>query len=235
MVDVAVQPRRLSFGQVSKRQTDAMREFTVKVTEPDKVKITKVSVDDGRFALKLKEGEPAGDATYELVFKGSKELGRLTGKVRIEFSGSDIDHLDVPLWGQIVGDLRYPQNLVFYKDKDGFKEREVNFTSRTGEPVHLLGIKDEAKHLKVDIVSPKGKMAVIKVTVAKPDAEASKPLRGKLVVRTTDPDEPEVEMTYAIHHQRGRLGVPLSPGPVKRTPLGSRAPRSRPPAPAGPQ
>ena len=98
VADVEVQPRRLSFGQVSKR-ADASRELTLKVPEPDKIQITSVTVDDERFELKLKSGEAASDSTYEVRFKGSDELGRIKGNVRVAFSGSEIDHIDVPLWG----------------------------------------------------------------------------------------------------------------------------------------
>lgn len=227
---MAVQPRRLSYGQLSKR-AEVARELKITVSEPDKVKITGVKLDDDHFELKLTDGEPTGDSTYDVLFKGAEELGRIKANVRITFSGSDVEHIDVPLWGQIVGDLRYPNQIFFHKDKGGFKERKVNFTSRTGVDVHMLEAKDPDGHLKIEVLKTKGKMAEIKLEVAKPDADEAKPLKGKIQVKTTDKDQPKLEIPYTIHFRRGRLGSPLSargiPPSVRRGPSSLKTPAKK--------
>jgi hypothetical protein len=198
IADVDPQPRRLSFGQVSKR-AEASRELTLQVPKPDEIKISSVTIDDERFEIKLVSGEPAGTAKYEVRFKGSEALGRITGRVRVAFSGSDVTEIDIPLWGEIVGDLRYAKNLSFYKQKGAFKPRKLTFTSRTKKPVEILDAKDEGGHLKVKIVKAKGELAELEVSVAGAAQQADKTSKGKLRVKTTDRDEPEVVIAYGIY------------------------------------
>ena len=196
--DVDPQPRRLSFGQVSKR-AEASRELNLQVPKPDQIKITSVTVDDERFEIKLVSGEPAGTAKYQVRFKGSEALGRISGRVRVAFSGSDVTEIDIPLWGEIVGDLRYAKNLSFYKQKGTYKSRKLTFTSRTKKPVGILGVEDEGGHLKVEIVKAKGDLAELEVSVKETAQQTDKTSKGTLRVKTTDRDEPEVEISYGIY------------------------------------
>ncbi|MBW2526013.1 MAG: hypothetical protein JRI23_17665 [Deltaproteobacteria bacterium] len=197
-MDVEPQPRRLSFGQVSKR-SKASRDLTLRVPKPDEIKITSVTIDDDRFAIERKTGEADGPATYEVRFEGSEDLGRIKGRVRVEFTGSDVSSLDVPLWGEIVGDLRYAKNISFYRQKGAYEPRKVTFTSRTKKPVEILEAKDQDGHLEVKIVKAKGELAELEVTVGAAAQKADKTVSGKLHVKTTDRDEPEVEIVYGIH------------------------------------
>lgn len=220
LVDVAAAPRQLVFAQVG-LDTEATRPLTVKVTEPDKVKITKVSIDDDRFTVKLTDGDASGNATYDVVFKGGSEVGRLTGKVRIEYTGGDVPQLEVPLRGQVVGDLTYPQRLTFNLQDGKYTERDVRITSRSQKTVQILSAEDPDKRLEVEVTEAEGKSGVVHLTVANADAQAPGPIQGKLVVRTTDTTEPEVKIPYGIYKQ-GRRGLRPSPAVPLRRPKGLR-------------
>jgi hypothetical protein len=205
VVDVEAQPHRLSFGQLSKR-AEVTRELTLKVPEPDRIKITSVTIDDDHFALKLKSGDATGNATYEVTFKGSDQMGALKSNVRVVFRGSEVDHIDVPLWGQIVGDLRYPATLAFYRQGERFQDRKLTVTSRTKQPVHVLSAEDKDGHLKTEVLEAKGDAAVLNLSVAESTPTSGGIVRGTLVLKTTDRDEPEVRIKYSIH-PTGRLGA----------------------------
>ena len=198
--------------------TAASQTLTVKVTEPDKVKITKVSADEGKFEVKLTDGDPAGNATYEVHFEGTDKLGRMSGRVRVEFTGGAVPHVDVPVRGQVVGDLSYPQSITFNRRQGSFGERDLTFTSRAKKDVEILGAEDPDKNLMVEVTEAKGKTAKIHVKVAKPEADSNKPVRGKLVIRTTDPDEPEVTIAYGVYYQRGRMERPGAASPARLPP-----------------
>lgn len=217
VVDVDVNPRHLSFGQVGKGES-VTREFELKVNEPDKVKIAGVTVEDEQFVLKRLEGDAAGNAKYSVELKGAATIGRLTGKVIVKLEGSENETIEVPVRATVVGDLRYSRSVYFNKRDDVYPEREVVFTRRSGKAVLIKGVEDVDKHLKVDLVTPKGEKAVIKVTVADPSKDYQKPARGALKVSVQDPDEPEVEIRYTITDRprskmselRGRpLGEPV--------------------------
>lgn len=198
VADVLPQPRRLSFGQVSKR-SEAIRELTLRVPEPDQIEITSVTVDDERFQIERQPDDAKGNATYQVRFVGSDELGRISGRVRVEFTGSDVSHIEVPLWGEIVGDLRYPKRLSFYRQRGAYKPRKVTFSSRTKQPVELRKVEDLGGHLEIEVVAKKGELAELDVAVAKSARKASEVLKGTLRVETTDRDEPEVKIEYGIY------------------------------------
>ncbi len=208
---MAVEPRQLAFAQVG-LNTEANRILTVKVTEPDKVKITKVAIADERFTVTLTDGDAAGNATYDVAFKGSGEIGRLNEKLRIEFTGGEVPHLDVPLRGQVVGDLTYPQRLTFNKQNGKYTERDVRITSRTKKTVQILSATDPDKRLEVEVTEAKGETGLIHLKVATAESQgAGGPIQGKLVVRTTDPNEPEVKIPYGIYKQGGRRAMRTDP------------------------
>jgi len=212
---VAVKPRHLAFTQVGLDE-EASRTLTVKVSEPEKVKITKVSVEDERFTVKLTDGSPGGDGTYEVAFAGSGETGRIATRVRIEFSGGAVPHLDVPLRGQVVGDLAYPQRLTFNKRDDKYDERDVRITSRTQQTVEILSAEDPDKNLAVEVTEAKGAAGVVHATVAAADGDAKGPIQGNLIIRTTDAREPEVKIPYGIY--RSRKGLRRPPAVPMRRP-----------------
>jgi len=197
IVDVAVKPRHLSFGQVGKGES-VSREFELKVNEPDKVKIVEVTVSDEKFALKRIEGEPSGDSKYSIELTDTKTIGRVTGKVLIKLEGSDNASIEVPIRATVVGDLRYSRSVYFNKRDGEFPEREVVFSRRSGKPVTVKNAEDPDGHLKVRVATPKGEKAIIKVTVKDPEQDYKKPVRGKLKVGVQDADEPVVEIRYTI-------------------------------------
>jgi len=218
---VAAEPRQLAFAQIG-LDAEATKTLTVKVTEPGKVKITKVSVNDERFTVKLTDGEASGNATYDVVFNGSSEVGRLASKVRIEFTGGAVPHLEVPLRGQVVGDLTYPQRLTFNLQDGKYTERDVRITSRSQKPVQILSAEDPDKRLEVEVTEAKGEAGIVHLKVATADSQGPGPIQGKLVVRTTDANEPEVKIPYGIYKQ-GRRGLrPRAAVPMRR-PKGLRS------------
>jgi hypothetical protein len=211
-----VLPRQLGFGKVD-LNAEASQTFKVMVSEPDRVKITKVAADNELFVVKLTEGDSAGSATYEVTFEGTDKIGRMTGKLRVEFTGGETKYVELPVRGQVVGDLTYPQSISFNKRQGNFGERDLTFTSRAAKEVHLLGAEDPDKHLSVEILEAKGKTAKIHVKVAKPDPAATVPLRGHLVIKTTDPIEPEVKIGYGIYFKKGRIDRTNLPIPTARS------------------
>jgi hypothetical protein len=198
LVDVAVKPRHLSFGQVGKGE-DATREFELEVTEPDKVKILEVAVDDKeKFGLERLEGELSGDSKYALKLKTTKEIGRVTGKVIIKLEGSENDTLEVPIRATVVGDLRYSRSVYFNKREGEFPERDIVFTRRSGKDVVVKGAEDADGHLKLEVTTAKGAKAVVKAAVADPEKDYKKPVRGTVKVKVQDADEPEIDIRYTV-------------------------------------
>ncbi len=200
-MDVEVAPRHLSFGQLAKNEK-ATREFKITVREPDKVKVVEVKMDDDRFVLKKIDGVLKSNSTWKITFKGTREVGRVMGNVEVRFTGSDVESAKVPARVNIVGDLQYTKSLYFHKEEDGYVEREIVFSSRSGKNVHIKKVEDPDGLLKIDFSNPKGKKVIVKTKVADPKGDYSKPSRHVLKVFTGDPDEPEVDIRYTISNRR---------------------------------
>lgn len=220
VVDVAMKPRRISYGQLSKGEAGE-REFSLEVREPEKVKIAGLSIDDERFKIERKSGEADGNATYLLKFKGSDKLTRLHTSVKIEITGSEISTVELPVRATVVGDLVYRKSVYFHKRDGQFKEKEIVVASRSNKRVKVTGVHDAKGLIKHEITrdkDPKKKGAVLKVRVAEPDAEYNEIKRGTLVVKTTDPDEPKISIRYSIADRTRLSRSPKRLGPNKGGP-----------------
>ena len=196
-VDLLVQPQSIAYGEVPKG-TPTSRELSLQVQEPDRVKIVSVNVDDPRIDLVRKSGDAVGSAGYEVRLKKPDKLGRLSAKIHIELSGAEPSAIDVPVSGDVVGDLRYQKKLSFRRSGSDFPPRDLTITSRGNKPVQVLGAEDPGRLLKAEIIQPKGDKAVVRLTVAKTDAGPTDNGEGKIVIRTTDRDEPKIEIEYTI-------------------------------------
>lgn len=213
-----MEPRQLVFGQIGKGEV-AEQGFAITVNEPDKIKVTAVTVDDERFGVTLLEGDPAGSAKYKLSFKGDKGLGRVTATLKIAYQGSSVPDLAVSVRAEVVGDLVYGRNLHFNKQDGAFPERDIAFTSRAGKAVKLTRIEDPDGKLVTEIRSEDGgKKAVLVARVADPAASYTKPARYKLIVHTSDKDEPTVEIPYTIS-ERGRGAAMLGSKGKRELPM----------------
>ena len=211
-----MQPRTLSFGQLSKSET-GKKDLVITVTEPDKVKITSVTVEDKRFTLRPID---KNTGKYELTFKGSKAIERISSSVHIVYDGSDVKSMDIPIRANVVGNLRYPRNLFFLRRGGQFKPRDIAITTRSGNPIKIKSAKDPAQNLKLEITAATGQRTVVRASVASPNKNFAAPIEGTLVVKTTDKDEPELRVVYRIAESMGqRINAPSPPSAnIKRNP-----------------
>jgi hypothetical protein len=211
-VDVLVEPRNVVFKQLDKG-AEATELLSVKVAEPDKIKVTEIAVGDPLFELKMTAGDQATDSKWELKFKGSKKLGTFQAKLAIKYTAADAPQtLEVPIRASVVGDLQYVRSIHFGKSATGvFSEREVRFSSRSGKTVKIKKVEDPDGLLKIDVATPTGNPAVLKATVLSAEGDYSKPTQHVLKVYTSDPDEPIAEVSYMIS-LRGTGRVPFQKG-----------------------
>ena len=217
MVDVMVEPRNVGFKQLGKGVA-ATELVTVKVPEPEKIKVTGLEVDDPRLEVKMASGDLATDSKWEVKFKGSDTLGSFQAKLTIKYTAADeAKTLEVPIRISVVGDLQYVRSVHFGKSPNaGFSEREVRLSSRSGQTVKIKKVEDADGLLKIDVVTPEGNPAVFKATVQDADADYTKPTQHVLKVHTSDKDEPIVEISYMISlRSPGRAG----PGKDMRAPM----------------
>lgn len=198
---VAVEPKRLTLGRQLAKSQKATEEFSITVKN-NEISIASITVpNDDRFEVNFKSGDPKKDGVYELAFKGGDKLGVVTAELLIKLEGSEKE-IKTAIRFQILGDLRYSKNLFFFKKDNSFEPREVTFSTRSGKQTTITSAEDPTNTLKLEIVKSKDKATVVRATVIDTKASYKKPKRGKFTVKTTDPDEPQVEITYMISERR---------------------------------
>ncbi len=202
VVDVAVKPSPLLFGERRKRDK-AEKEFFVTVNEPEKIKITSVTIKDERFVVARKSKDNENDnLKYELKFLGSDKLGHISANIDIAFEGSESSSVSIPVRVHVIGDLRYSKNIYFLKRDGEFKSREVILSTRSGNSVKIKGVEDPDKQLKLEIVKAVGPRVTVRAEVADPDGTYKKPSHHKFYILTSDQDEPKAEIGYTITEPR---------------------------------
>lgn len=229
VVEVDATPRYLSFGEIG-RSENTVKELTLKVTEPDKIKISSVTTADARFAVEHKGASADGGDAYTVTFKGSKLIEQVSAEVEIAYTGGEASPLKIPLRASIVGDLRYNKSLYFLKRDNSFEPRDVVISTRSGKPVKIKGVEDKDKLLKIEIAERSGKEVRIKAEVADPAGNYKAPAQHDLVIKTSDADEPELTVRYTISEQRRPPGQRLNPKPLLPLGAAKRSPAKAPAA-----
>ncbi len=225
ITDVMVSPRWLRLPQVGKGET-ASAEFSVKVSEPEKFEVQSVEIEDRRFAIEPLHLDATDGARYRLRFLGSDELGRLSSKVEIHYSGPSPSSVSLPVHVVVASDLRYRKFLRFVQRNGAFAPQEVSFSRRSGKPVAIRSVRDSKKQLKLTIVQRRGKRAVFRAQVAAPNAPRPRGARGNVRIRTDHPDEPTVDIPYTITDSSPKAA--RQPSVTPRPPMSRDVPSSRP-------
>ena len=195
--DVTVQPKRVRFKDL-KPAEKATREFSIVLRDPSKVKVTSVTMEDSRFALSHKSGDPEKGAQYEIRFLGSPDAGRISTKVRIQVDGADKPFIDVPVIARISGNLRYQKKLFFTKRKGEYSPKRIKISTRDKSPLHVKKVVDADKLLNIAIEKNRTPAVQIALEVANPGAVGRDVSEHKLVVHTDNKDQSIAEISYRI-------------------------------------
>lgn len=224
-VDVAIDPQYLWLKEI-KAGEKASREFSLTVHEPEKIKIASVAVEDKRFTVRRKSGDPKGNAVYELQFRGTRKPESVSTElvVRAEGSSEPAGRAGVRL--EVVGDLRYPRMVQVFRKKDKAFTMDISFTSRSNKPFSLKRAEDPNKFLKLEIVEKRGPTARIRVQLVDENAVIQEGKRLTFTVHTSDKTEPAVQLPYIVYQERPtltksppRLGPIAPPLPARPEPV----------------
>jgi len=242
--DVKVEPRVVSFLSLTRGQT-AERIVKALPRDPAQVRLGGVKVlgpdektPDPRFTARILKTDPAtGAAEIEVAFLGTGDKGRSAATLFIEYTAPDgPGQVGVALRLDIVGDLEWTRSLYFVRSAtDGFAKREITISSRTGKPFEVLGAEDPEQRLRIGKPTRKNGQVVIPVEIARPDEKVAQPVQKKIIVRTSDPDDPEIKVSYVISEGRpgGRMPASLPRIVTPQLEGAAGAPSAKPPASAG--
>ena len=198
--DLRIEPRSVSFGEVPLGES-AVKTATLKLAEPERVKIGKITCEDSRFSPKLTPGEEAGTATLEVTFNGHDKVERIASDIQIELLGEGMKPASVPVRAQVVGDLRFPRQIFLMKRAEKYNTREIVLTSRSDKKFKVLRAEDPDGVVKLEV--PKGANSEIRLVASVREAKVgdAKSVRGKILIRTSDAQNPEIEVGYTVSNR----------------------------------
>ena len=197
IVEVEVNPTRLIFGNLGKKQTGSQDLF-VTIRDPKEVRISSVAIGDKRFSIEPGRVDSTGTAHYNVNFLGSDTSGRISKKVKINLEGASTPHIEVGVLVNVVSDIVYRKSLDFRQQGGKYAPQEVSFKTKSGTPVEILSVEDTSGLLETQILERKGHRSALKARVVDPQAVPSDPRRHKLIVSTNHQEEPVLEITYRI-------------------------------------
>jgi hypothetical protein len=199
IADIAVTPSTLWLGEV-KRGDKAIADFFVVVNEPDRVKITSVTVEDKRFKVRRKSESTDRNIQYELQFSAGSKIETVSAQVLVNSEGSGVPAVRLPVRAEVIGDLRYPKMIQFFNTGGHFAPVQLVVSSRSNKRFKIKKAEDPDKVLKLTIVEANGPNAQIRAEVAdqKSIHGPSSP-RSRAVVYTDDKNEPKLEILYLIY------------------------------------
>lgn len=208
--DVEVTPNKLNLGDVLKGQKSSIK-FKLHVKDPARTKVSSVRLEDPQFAIKLVEGNAESDGEYELTFLGSDKLGPMMVRIDISTEGSTVPAFKLPVNLIVVSDLKYVRNATFFKAADDkYAPQTLEITSRSGKPLEIKKAEDQGGALTVELLTAKGTKAEVRATVTEQAAANPGAQRGKIVLTTTNKDEPVVEIDYIVAKGKRPVFMPMA-------------------------
>lgn len=198
-----VNPSRLNFGAFMKRQTGS-RDLSVIFKDPEKVKVSSVTIEDKRFSIEPLSVDSEGTTHYKITFLGSDTADTISSRLRINLKGASTPYIDVLVQVTVMSDIVYRQSLDFRQRGGKYVPQEVRFMTRAGIPVEILGVEDTGGLLETEILEREGHRSAIKAQVANPGAVSSNRGPYKMIVSTDHEEEPELEILYRIALPRTR-------------------------------
>jgi hypothetical protein len=212
LVDLEAKPAAISMMGL-KVGASAKQTFALELHEGTGAKVKSVKIeDDENFDLRRLEGDPEGNATYEVSFRGRDKVGHSTTRVLVETTGENTPELVIPVRASAATNLRYVRNVRFNRKNGELQERVVRISARDGEAPTLEKVIDPDRLLDSEILEPRGAMASVRLSVredawAKLDEEARKKPH-RLIIHTDDREEPRIEISYRIALESETRPVP---------------------------
>lgn len=143
------------------------------------------------------EADVENSVSISVTLLPTAPLGQHSGRLTIHTGVEEKPMVMVPVHASVVGDLKVtPKHHNFGSVTRGeIKEATFYVTSRKGKPFRITSVKCSSPHASAGLseVSP-GKEYEIRLGIL-PDVPVGQ-LQGSVTARTTDRDEPEIEVKF---------------------------------------
>ena len=195
--EITSEPEKFDLGSLLMGKGTEMG-FSLKVSRPDRVRITEVEAPDNAFSV-VSLGDGKGDVSrYKLVFEGRNQPGPLSSVVLVHYENPDKNTKRIRVQATVESAIDFPRLVRFTKIDDDFPPQTIPITARNGQPVRITDVQDRGRSLEFEYDEEAGVVVNILARVADTTKSYVRMKRGTLVVTTSEPLESTFEITYMI-------------------------------------
>lgn len=229
--DVTASPSVLAMRDLA-LNTPGTATFALQLSEGTSAKIESVTVTDpDKFEVRRLDGVADGNATYEVKYRGRDSVGNDATRVIVKTTGENTPELIIAVQASAALNLRYVDKVRFSYREGVLQERVLRISARQGDAPKIKKVEDPDGLLDIEVLEPQGPMASVRLTVREEKLQALAPAARtgmhKLIVHTSDKQEPRLEMEYSIaaastavsaKPARAKPAKPLEAKPLQATP-----------------
>lgn len=199
LVDMIAEPAALTLRDLPPGEPGA-ETFSLRLAEGSTATVASIRIEDtDLFSIRAIETAPGALATYEVGFRGRKEVGASTTSIIVATTGENTPELAIPVHASVAFNLRYPKRFGFTRRGGKPLEQTIRITTRRGDAPKITKVEDPDGLLDIEVLEPEGPTTGIRVRVR--EDERTKQGEGvphTLIVHTNDPDEPRLELEYRV-------------------------------------
>ena len=197
--DIEISPAIVNFGDVL-IGAKATRSLTLDVLHPEIVAVEAVTCEDARFVPKKIKAD-RGRADWEITFLGGDEKGTVEPRLTLRTRGTGYPQIEVPMRVNLVGAVRHPQQIFFFRQNGVYPTQTIRLESRVANvPFTVTDVSDPADRFRFDVVRKTPTKTLVNLTLKDPDRPLNQSLQGVVQIRTTEATDRLIEVKYTVVH-----------------------------------
>jgi hypothetical protein len=151
--DVSVKPKNVDFGSIYiGKKTNKSKTISIESESTPDFKIKKITSSKPFIEASISE-EKNGKYVVEIVLKDNPGIGRFSGGIFLETNSQTQEKLNIPFFGEIVGDVTtYPKKLYFGSVLKGKELSQKLYVKVNNNNIKILEIKILPDYLSTKIV-----------------------------------------------------------------------------------
>ncbi len=164
--EVIIIPKQINFGIIRKGDTYA-RAFEIKTVPELNIGIKEVVSPNPYIRIAQCKASKNNSCNYEVTISNYDYIGKFNGIIFVYTNSSKQERIDIPFYGEVVGDLTfYPETLSFDNIKRGWEVEKAVFVSSINKDVKIEKIELDANvtiHYTITELNNNSKKIVVKV------------------------------------------------------------------------
>jgi hypothetical protein len=201
---VSVEPSVARIGDLGPDEERSVK-LKLLLEDPATVSIRRIKTNSSQVTASLLEPPDDGEGLLEIRMTGEgRPYGKFEEKITIVSTSDELPRLEVPVVGQVVGDIRLEPPAIGLQGNTS--PIEVRLSSAANRPFQVTGLEDPSGFLDAGLEqAPGGQGYTISVSI-KPGAAGSIPpdYRGALRISTDREDQPSMILPVHLAGPGGR-------------------------------